>query len=235
MKKITYLVIFIFSSFILNSCEEEAREPIHFISFEAADFNFGVELEGSTSLELKVFSANLSSSDRTFEISIATSSTLHAESYSVATVVTIPANKNVGLIPITISDTNISEGGETLILQFVSSKGVYTGEDMILNVKQVCPFNELQLNITFDDWAEETWWELLDSNGDVLVFSEEGDYAGEAEFSKTFCLPNGSYTFSIFDAFGDGTGDYQLIGSETILASGGGFEYEDVTSFDLLK
>lgn len=233
MKKFTYLIIFFISSLVFINCEEDDREPVNFISFEAAEFNFGVELEGSTSLDLKVFSANLSSSDRTFEITIASTSTLDAGSYTIATTVTIPANKNVGLIPITISDTNIGEEGETLILQFVSSKGVYTGEDMTLNVKQVCPFNELQLNITFDDWGEETWWELLNSNGDTIAFSEEGDYTGEADFSKSFCLPNDAYTFTIFDAYGDGTNDYQLITGETILASGGGFEYEDVTTFNL--
>lgn len=234
MKNFKYLILFFFSTLLFISCEEDEKESLNFISFESEDYDFGVELEGTTEVDFKVYTANLSTADRTFNIHIDTeSSSLDPDSYSIPTTVTVPANSNVGILPISISDINIGENGETLVLEFTPTNGLYIGKPALLNVKQVCPFNELLLNITFDDYAEETWWELLDSDNNVIAFSTEGDYTGEFEFSKSFCLPNGDYTFTIFDAWGDGTGDYQLVTGETILASGGGFEFEDVTTFSL--
>ena len=222
------------SALLFNSCEEDEKDALNYISFEATDFDFGVELDGTTVIDFKVYTANSSSSDRTFNIKIDTeTSTLDSGSYTMPTTVVVPANTNVGLLPISISDINIGEEGEILVIKFIPSEGLYTGDAATLNVKQVCPLNEVNLSITFDDWPDETAWELLDSENNILHSADYDTYIGETDFSKAFCLPNGIYTFIIYDYYEDGTGNYQLIYNDTILASGGDFGYTESTTFSV--
>ncbi len=104
---------------------------------------------------------------------------------------------------------------------------------MALNIKQVCPFNEVILDIQFDDWPEETGWELLDSDDNIIASAPFGSYAGFKVFSKAFCLQNGTYTFIIYDAYGDGTKYYRLSYNGTIIVEGGAFGASEATTFDV--
>ena len=136
----------------------------------------------------------------------------------------------------TVSDINIGEAGKTLILELVPQDGLFVGQRLVLNVKQVCPNNEVILAIVFDAYPEESSWALFDANDNVI---ESGtDYAGASSFSKAFCLENGTYTFVMYDSYGDGInapGYYRLTYNGTTIVEGGGFETEDSTTFTVNK
>ena len=159
-------------------------------------------------------------------------------SYDVPATVTIPANTNVGVFSVKIDDLNISKDGETLVLEFGNQEGLFTGEKMSLNIKQVCPFNEIDIKITFDGYASECTWELHDSAGDLIA--TEGPWAdGDVSASAKACLQDGTYTFTIYDAYGDGL-SYPDNGNATITYNGnvlvfieGDFGSEESATFDV--
>lgn len=91
-----------------------------------------------------------------------------------------------------------------------------TGDDPPLDC------NVVNLQIRFGEFPEDISWHLKNSNGDILHFSEpypEGNLntgepsvlTGETVNYK-FCLPDGDYTFEIFDSWGDGltTGGFNV-------------------------
>ena len=105
-----------------------------------------------------------------------------------------------------------------------------------------CTDNELTLSLTFDDYPQETSWELRDSLGTVLYSG--GTYPDEPDGSTLtidFCIPDGCYELFIYDSYGDGmccgfgNGSYFLRdnSTSTILASGGDFDDVDSTDFCL--
>ncbi len=235
MKKISILLLLAVSMFAFTSCSEnESTEDINYIGFESATFDFGVTQDGETSLDVKAFTTQTSSSDRTFTVNIVeASSTADPASYTVPASITVPANTNVGMMNITIADLNIGDAGETLVLEFAPVSGLYTGEQIVLNIARICPFNDLTLDITFDPWPEEVTWELLDGSGATVATG--GPYAGASgDFSQSFCLADGTYTFNIYDAYGDGGGPVSLSSNGTsIYASSGGYGAGDSVTFDL--
>lgn len=233
MKKITFLLLISLSFFAFNGCDDD-DEIINYVSFETQSYDFGVELEGSTTNELKIYATKTTGSDRTYNINVVTDmSTADPESYDVPATVTIPANTNVGLFSVKIDDLNIGSDGEILVLEIGREEDLFTGEKMTLNIKQVCPYNEVILNIQFDDWPEETSWELLDIDNNIIDSAPTGAYAGESSFTKAFCLQNGTYTFTIYDYYGDGTKLYRLTYNGTTIVEGGGFGYSETTTFDV--
>ena len=106
--------------------------------------------------------------------------------------------------------------------------------------------NELLLTIKFDPWPEETSWELLDDNGQLLF--EGGDYDGLANqtIEIPLCVNGNCFEFIIYDTWGDGIagnswqqgnneGFYLLVDVTTgdTLAFGGDFGFEENTEFCL--
>lgn len=94
------------------------------------------------------------------------------------------------------------------------------------------------LDLTFDNYPEETSWEIA-NNSNVLYSG--GLYPNAADGSQItldFCLPAGCYNFTMMDTEGDGIccsyglGNYELVNDQnTILASGGDFSLQEITSF----
>ena len=72
------------------------------------------------------------------------------------------------------------------------------------------------LNFTTDNFPEETTWELLDDENNVIA--SDGPFSEQQTTSTSqFCLdPEACYTFIVYDAFGDGMsaqgvkGDYEI-------------------------
>lgn len=208
MKKITQLLFLALAVTFFTSCEENISAPgVNYVSFEAATYSFGVDIGSSNTREVKVYAASISGTDRTIGVSVvATGTTADPGAYSVPTTVTIPANSNVGTLSITISDTNISAAGETIELAFTAEAGLFTGDNIVLNVRQVCPTNEVELKLGFDNWPEEASYDLT-MGGTSVESTSTGDFASEpdgSEWTKTWCLDNGMYTFTINDSYGDG-------------------------------
>ena len=96
------------------------------------------------------------------------------------------------------------------------------------------------LSITFDNYPEETSFDVKDANG-AVVFSG-GTYGSQADGSTLnipMCLDAGCYTFTIYDTYGDGiccsygNGSYTYTKDSdgTVLASGGSFSSSQATDF----
>ncbi|NEW78819.1 MAG: hypothetical protein GZ086_05210 [Gelidibacter sp.] len=238
MKKITFLLLMTLSLFVFNSCGDEVdnTEDINYVSFENTAYTFGVDLASTTSRDIKVYTTQVSGSDRTFNVKVdLTKSTADPASYTVPASVTIPANSNVGVLPVSITDLNIGEAGKKLVLVFEPAEGLLYGAPITLNIKQVCPLNEVILTINFDSYPDETSWKLFNSTGAVITSG--GPYDGQTKLIKAFCLANGTYTFTIYDLYGDGIapGTYQLVYNGAAIKAGGVFGVSESTTFTVNK
>ncbi|WP_430410771.1 S8 family serine peptidase [Kordia sp.] len=103
--------------------------------------------------------------------------------------------------------------------------------------------SNVSLSITFDDYPEETSWQITNSGGTVVASG--GTYASQADGSTlnidVGCLDDGCYDFTITDAYGDGiccsfgNGSFTLTNNDSgaTLASGGSFTTSDTTNFCL--
>jgi hypothetical protein len=99
---------------------------------------------------------------------------------------------------------------------------------------------DVKLRITFDNYPEETTWEIKDASNQVV--HSGGPYGSQADGSTltiTKTLDAGCYTLVFKDTYGDGiccsygNGSYELTNSASgaVLASGGSFTSEDTKNF----
>ncbi|MFC5047068.1 GEVED domain-containing protein [Aquimarina hainanensis] len=99
---------------------------------------------------------------------------------------------------------------------------------------------DVKLRITFDNYPEETSWEIKDANNQVV--HSGGTYGAQPDGSTltiTKTLDTGCYTLVFKDSYGDGiccsygNGSYELSNSASgeVLASGGSFTSEDTKNF----
>tara|TARA_B100000795_G_scaffold79768_1_gene57218 strand:- start:335 stop:1069 length:735 start_codon:yes stop_codon:yes gene_type:complete len=226
IKLIAYLFIAICT---LNSCTDEAEpKGTNFVTFESDSYSFGVDIDGENTNGIKVYAGSIMTTARTFNLSIITeATTLDAAAYAVPTSVTIPANSNVGEISMSISDVNISAAGETLTMALVSKAGVFVGGNITLNVKLVCPTNPGTLQIAFDNYPEEVYWDIKDADGTIVATSNPaglayGGHANEApgtSLTYEFCWDPGTYTFRVFDQYADGGGAITIIFNGAVVYS----------------
>ncbi|HHS95515.1 MAG TPA: T9SS type A sorting domain-containing protein [Phaeodactylibacter sp.] len=102
-----------------------------------------------------------------------------------------------------------------------------------------CNDNVVNVNITFDNYPEETSWTITNSSGTTVASG--GTYGNQADGSSIsipLCLVDGCYDFTINDSYGDGiccgygNGSYSVTdGSGNVLASGGSFGSSETTNF----
>lgn len=97
--------------------------------------------------------------------------------------------------------------------------------------------NTLAIEITTDNYPEETSWDIVDGNG-TIVASGSGYAAQEQTYTTDICLSDGCYTFTIYDAYGDGiccaygNGSYNLLDdAQQSLGSGGSFTSSESVVF----
>ncbi len=97
---------------------------------------------------------------------------------------------------------------------------------------------DLNIEVTTDDYGNETSWYIVDEYGDVVAEGGPYDdgYAGDV-FDQDVCLPDGCYTLTIADEYGDGLccsyGDGGLVvtdnsGSVQLSSDGNFGSYEDI-------
>jgi len=60
----------------------------------------------------------------------------------------------------------------------------------------------VSLYVMTDNWAEETSWELLDANGNIV--ENGGGYSNNTLYEYDWNLDYGCYTFNVYDVYGDG-------------------------------
>jgi hypothetical protein len=135
--------------------------------------------------------------------------------------------------------------GKRIQLRFVGHTNTYMWaniavDDLLLNTEGSCTAGDITLDITFDNYPEETSWELKDSEGNIIDSASytAADTPDGSNFNKVFAnLPTGNYTFTIKDRIGDGIccsygeGSYSLSSASGLIASGGEFGREESITF----
>lgn len=204
---------------LFTGCESEGEfPPLNYVTFETGPLNVGVEVGGSTTEDVTVYSANITNSDRQFTINVDASSTLSSEAYTVPTTVTIPGGTNEGVINVQVSDVDLGLAGKTLLLNIKSEADLSVGSAFQINVSRTCVGKEFVVDFVFDGYASETSWSITDDAGAVVI--EGGGYTdGTATASKSLCLGQGTYTFTVNDEYGDGL-TYPNVGSVTLSYAG---------------
>jgi len=104
-----------------------------------------------------------------------------------------------------------------------------------------CFDNEVTITLNFDNFPQETSWEILDDNNQVVASG--GTYGNQPDGSTLVidvCLTDGCYDFRILDSYGDGMccgygiGDYVVTDDVgNVIASGGSFGSSETTAFCL--
>jgi len=78
----------------------------------------------------------------------------------------------------------------------------------------VSPGQDVTVAITTDNFGSETSWEILNAqNFPIASGGPYQDGTANQTFSLPNCLPEGCYTFIIYDSFGDGLNDGQNTGN----------------------
>jgi len=103
----------------------------------------------------------------------------------------------------------------------------------------IAPCSSVTVNILFDQYPQETSWEIKGSSNNILFAG--GPYTSSnvgSLLSEVICLPYDCYNFTIFDSGNDGiccdfgNGFFQLVdASGQLLLNGGNFESNQIDSF----
>ena len=100
-----------------------------------------------------------------------------------------------------------------------------------------CDDNSVVITINFDNYPEETAWNITNSAGATVASG--GTYGSQADGSTLTieeCLVDGCYNFTITDTYGDGiccaygNGSYTVNSGGATLASGGSFGASETTN-----
>jgi Pregnancy-associated plasma protein-A/Secretion system C-terminal sorting domain len=138
------------------------------------------------------------------------------------------------------ASTKCDGGGSTPTCSDGVQNGNETGVDCggpdCAPCQTACNDNQVNVSITFDNYPEETAWTLTNSNNQTV---SSGSYSAAnpdgSSVSEDLCLPDGCYTFTITDSYGDGiccsygNGSYSVTDSTGTLASGGSFTSSEST------
>lgn len=249
--------------FTMLSCEEDNSADNSVPNYVGLESYYTVELsDGETvTAEGRILASETSGTDRTYNLIVDASSTHGAANYSVPATVTIPAGEKEGVYEVTIVGNSLVDGNKIVVrldtdatlnqntFYGTYSGGVLTGvstSKTTFNLYRPCASTRVRLSIKFDNYPEETAWELYDSAFNLIDsggFESPGVingnpgtgyaalFADRATFSVVKCLAAGTYTFVIYDVFGDGmytsatvSGTYTMnnLNNGATLFSGGG-------------
>ena len=186
MKK--YLVLFIaVVCFSFIGCnKDDDNNQLNYVTFASNSRAYAVEQDGSGSFDVTIYTANDTGSDRTFNINVEGSSTADPSSYEVPATVTVLANSNEASFTVDVTDTNISNSGETLVLN-LSGNGAYTGESLEINLTRNCPS---ELAGTYDVLSSGSSTDGAPVNNPVV------DFSYQVTLAKT-----GEHTYTVSDIF----------------------------------
>lgn len=107
----------------------------------------------------------------------------------------------------------------------------------LANSEPVCDDQAFDFQLTFDNYPNETSWEVR--NEDFTVVASGGPYVNQGfTLNVDLCLPEGCYQLVVFDSYGDGLccdygmGSYQLADEGgNVLVSGSEFGYFHAFAF----
>jgi hypothetical protein len=260
-KSIAYFAAFTLA-FSMLSCEEDNSSDSQASNYVGLEISKIVEIsDGQTvTVEGRILASNATGEDRTFNLVVESTTTHGAGNYSVPTSVTIPSGSKEGTYEVTLIGNNLVDGNKVVVrleptegtnvvnsyttlttAGEISGSLVYSNTSFILY--RPCASVRARLSIKFDNYPEETAWELYDSSFNLLDsggFNPAGTaitgyaalgFADRSTFSVVKCLAPGTYTFVIYDDYGDGmytsstvSGTYSMnnLNNGLALFSGGG-------------
>lgn len=142
MKKYLILFIVAVSTSLFVGCDLETDHvPPNYVSFEDTSLAFDVHENESESYEVTLYTGNITGNDRTFEINVEGASTLDAGAYTVPSSVTVPANTNEATFNVDVTGSGIDNAGDVLVLSLGQEEGLYTGNNLTLNIGKICDFD----------------------------------------------------------------------------------------------
>ena len=236
-------------SFAVLSCEDDNSADNQAVNYVGLENYKTIELsDGQTIVvEGKILASETSGSDRTFNLVVDASTTHGAANFSVPASVTIPAGSKEGVYEVTVVGNGLVDGNKIVVRLEPSadlnqttfygtySNGVLTGvgtSKTTFNLYRPCTSTRIRLSITFDNYPEETAWELYDSSFNLIDsggFESPGVingnpgtgyaalFADRSTFSLIKCMAPGTYTFVIYDVYGDGmVTNASIIGSYSL-------------------
>lgn len=145
---------------------------------------------------------------------------------------------------------NLGPGPHTFTITVSNPNGVpdqnTTNDTSVFNftVAENFATNDVIFNITTDDYAAETSWELRNSSGALISTGPSSTYADNTTNQEVINIPSFDecYTFTILDSFGDGiccgygNGSYNLEDdSGNLIISGGEFGASESITFKALN
>lgn len=216
--------------FGLVSCDEAeliTYDPVNGqtgIGYTIETANIVVPEEG-ISVTLTVESTKTTSAARDFNVVVDESSTASASDYTLGTL-SIPANSYSGSMDVTFGnyDNLVDFETNTLVLKLETGDGlaIVGSQTATINYIKFFACNDFVLTLNEDVYADERTWEIADATGAVVLSA--GPYprqpSGGGQFVEEFSLPDGCYTFTIIDAYGDGQFDGNTTGSYTLIGCG---------------
>lgn len=264
MRKIFSLFSVLVLALVSYNCEEydPAVTPKSFLTFGKGSQQIEYVTE-SPVYPITVYADKVSNQDRTVNIVALTGNDAAGVAYTTAEVgdftlgsssVVIPAGEMSASTTIAFNPTlSVS------VSRYVTFEAQSSDEEFVLNktttrikinYKRLCFSNTIVYNLTLDPWGSETSWNIKNSAG--VVVQSGGPYADatanvtQPQAPMEFTLPDGTYTFTINDAYGDGmtyssggvtsTGSYNIskdCGSVLVSGLGNGFTTTKSHTFSL--
>lgn len=235
MKKIV-LLLSLFTLIGFTSCSEDETNNVSETAylFSAKTTSLPVFETQLSEAVIEVGVTTTSDVARTFTVEVdAANSTATAAMYTLpSTTVTIPAGSLNSTVKIVGNFTALPVVGTRTVALKISGSvpSVTSNATNVVSLFRACATNPVVLNINFDAWASEIGWTLVQNPNTVIESVAQGTYTDvtTTSDSRTFCLPAGTYTFTISDSYGDGidTGNYSMINNKTtppvVLFSGTG-------------
>jgi len=182
----------------INNCSSaQYSKDAKIVSYDGPSTYCGGEL-GAGSVMIQNYSVGASLTQCDIEMRVngetiySTTWTGSLDTYQTANV-NIPAQSGI-----------VDEGEITFILEYTGDMDTSNNGLWPSISGSVQSSNNVALYIMTDNWPEETTWELLNGNEDVI--ESGGPYTGQAytEITEEWDLTPGCYTFKVYDAYGDG-------------------------------
>ena len=199
----------------LFNCED-TLEPsaLDYIAFGTDKYSTGVDPGGATTFDIPVYTAKVYSAATTFNVTV-DGAKAAAGSYDVPASVSIAAGSNEGVLTVSLSDVNLGIGINEITINFKDEAGSYHGESTTLAYVQNCTEIIATLDLSFDRWGSEVYWEIRDALDGIVVstggYPDTGPGTTTTDSVAITLCAGRSYTFLALDAYGDGWGgDYTL-------------------------
>lgn len=226
-KLTSYFALFLSLSFLFQGCSEDSpsESSLNFVTFEAKTKNIAVSDGATSPFEVKVFTTQVSGSDRTFGVTVGAASSMDPAYFVIPATVTVPANSNVGILTVNVTGVGLDlSAAKTIVLNLVEQADIFSGKSITLNVRENCTLNTVTLDLVLDRYGDETTWKIVDADNNLIASG--GPYGTgannnlQANKNFIFCLPSGDYTFSIYDSEDDGMTWANVLGTYVVKSNG---------------